>query len=219
MTRSTRRIVLLGLESRFGHEVLDVLASSAIDLVACVTSVHDTEDAGPYPVHRPSLSGLEPGLEFVVPLLTPGRRKLRVDEALAMGLVSGEAVFHPMSFCSPTSRIGVGSVIGPMSVIGSHTTAGDYFFMNRAATIGHDCTIGDYCTLGPASVMCGSCVLDDGVYVGAGAVLCPKVHIGRNAVISAGAVVNRDVPAHTLVAGNPARTAKTEIAGYRDIGV
>lgn len=219
MTNSSRRAVVLGLESRFGHEVLDILASSAIDLVACVRSVHDTEDAGPYPLHCWDLSGMEPGSEFVVPLLTPGRRKLRVEEAHAAGLVSGKPVFHPMSACSPTSRIGVGSIIGPMVVIGSHTDAGNYLIMNRAATVGHDCRIGAYCTLGPSSVMCGSCVLEDGVYVGAGAVLCPKVHIGRNAVISAGAVVNRDVPAHTLVAGNPARIAKTEIAGYRDLGV
>jgi sugar O-acyltransferase (sialic acid O-acetyltransferase NeuD family) len=219
MNRLSRRAVLLGLESRFGHEVLDILASAAIDVLACVRSVHDTEVAGSYPLHCFDLAGVEPGAEFLVPLLTPGRRKLRVDEAHAYGLVSGKPVFHPMSVCSPTSLIGAGSIISPMTVIGSHTVAGDYLIMNRAATIGHDCTIGGYCTLGPASVMCGACVLEDGVYVGAGAVLCPKVHVGRNAVISAGAVVNRDVPAHTLVAGNPARTAKTDIAGYRDIGV
>src|SRR5207237_1108260 len=41
--------------------------------------------------------------------------------------------------------------------------------------------------------------------VRAGAVVIPGLEIGRYAMIGAGAVVTRDVPAHALVVGNPAR--------------
>ena len=44
-----------------------------------------------------------------------------------------------------------------------------------------------------------------GARVGAGAVLCPAVEIGEEAFVGAGAVVTKDVPARTLVVGNPAR--------------
>jgi len=44
-----------------------------------------------------------------------------------------------------------------------------------------------------------------GARVGAGAVLCPAVEIGEEAFVGAGAVVTKDVPAKTLVVGNPAR--------------
>lgn len=46
-----------------------------------------------------------------------------------------------------------------------------------------------------------------GASIGAGAIICPGVTIGEWALVAAGAVVTRDVPAHALVRGNPARLA------------
>lgn len=43
------------------------------------------------------------------------------------------------------------------------------------------------------------------VWIGAGATILPGVTIHEAAVVAAGAVVTRDVPAHTLVGGVPAR--------------
>jgi acetyltransferase-like isoleucine patch superfamily enzyme len=41
--------------------------------------------------------------------------------------------------------------------------------------------------------------------IGGGVTLCPGVTIGENAVVGAGSVVTRDVPAGTIVSGNPAQ--------------
>jgi phosphonate metabolism protein (transferase hexapeptide repeat family) len=43
------------------------------------------------------------------------------------------------------------------------------------------------------------------VWIGHGAVVLPGRNIGNGAVIAAGAIVTKDVPAYTIVAGNPAR--------------
>ena len=51
--------------------------------------------------------------------------------------------------------------------------------------------------------------IGDNVWIGAGAMILPGVTVGAGSVIAAGAVVNRDVPAFTLVAGNPARVVRT----------
>lgn len=48
-----------------------------------------------------------------------------------------------------------------------------------------------------------------GASIGGGAVILPGITIGPGAMVGAGAVVTRDVPAHAIVIGNPAR-----IAGY-----
>src|SRR6478752_10185304 len=43
------------------------------------------------------------------------------------------------------------------------------------------------------------------VWIGHGAVILPGRNVGTGAVVAAGAIVTRDVPAYTIVAGNPAR--------------
>ncbi len=48
-------------------------------------------------------------------------------------------------------------------------------------------------------------VVHRGASIGARAVVLPGVDVGQWAIIGAGAVVIRDVPAHRVVAGNPAR--------------
>ena len=45
-------------------------------------------------------------------------------------------------------------------------------------------------------------------WIGAGATILPGVTVGENAVVAAGAVVTKDVPANTIVGGNPAKLIK-----------
>ena len=52
-------------------------------------------------------------------------------------------------------------------------------------------------------------VIEDDVWIGAAAVITQGVTVGAGSVVAAGAVVTRDVPAHTMVAGVPARVVKT----------
>ena len=55
------------------------------------------------------------------------------------------------------------------------------------------------------------------VWIGHGAIVLPGKNVGTGAVIAAGAIVTKDVPAYTIVAGNPARPVKRrfseEVAG------
>lgn len=51
--------------------------------------------------------------------------------------------------------------------------------------------------------------IEDDVWLGSGCVVTDGVHIGKGAVVAAGAVVTHDVPAHTIVAGVPARVIRT----------
>ncbi|MOA23978.1 2,3,4,5-tetrahydropyridine-2,6-dicarboxylate N-acetyltransferase [compost metagenome] len=48
-------------------------------------------------------------------------------------------------------------------------------------------------------------VIEDDVVIGLGASILPNVVIGQGATVAAAAVVTKNVAAHTLVAGTPAR--------------
>jgi acetyltransferase-like isoleucine patch superfamily enzyme len=55
-------------------------------------------------------------------------------------------------------------------------------------------------------------VIGNNVWIAAGATVIGGVTIGDHAVVAAGSVVTKDVPADTLVGGNPARVIRS-IAG------
>ena len=54
----------------------------------------------------------------------------------------------------------------------------------------------------------GPVVIGDYVWIGDKATILPNVTIGKGAVVAANAVVTKDVPAYSVVAGNPAKIIK-----------
>lgn len=111
---------------------------------------------------------------------------------------------------------------------GCNIHIGNNFFANFNLTILDEApvTIGDNVFIGPNVSIYTAChplqaqarntgvewaeavTIGSSVWIGGGAIILPGVTIGDNCVIGAGSVVIRDVPANTVVAGNPARIIK-----------
>jgi maltose O-acetyltransferase len=127
-------------------------------------------------------------------------------------------------------QIGQNSIIeSPFyCVYGQNIYIGDQVYLNFLCTI-LDCNevhIGHHVMIGPGvHIYCAAhllqaeariqgwevakpIVIEDKVWIGGGAILLPGVKIGQSAVVGAGAVVSRNVPANTVVAGNPARVIR-----------
>lgn len=74
------------------------------------------------------------------------------------------------------------------------------------ATLNHGFKPENRADLIPAPVRIGN-----KAWIGSGSIILPGITIGENAVVAAGSVVAKDVPANTVVAGNPARILRENI--------
>ena len=52
-------------------------------------------------------------------------------------------------------------------------------------------------------------MVKSGASIGSGATILSNVTMGENAIVGAGSVVTNDVPANTIVAGNPAKVLRS----------
>jgi acetyltransferase-like isoleucine patch superfamily enzyme len=141
---------------------------------------------------------------------------------------AGTAVWDHVHLRGP-SRIGRDCIIGEKTYVAYGVTIGDYVKINAQVYVCTGVTIEDRVMiaagviftndryprafvpgmngLAPSGVTADTleAVVRTGATIGAGAVIGPGVEIGRYAMVGMGAVVVRDVPAHGLVFGNPAR--------------
>jgi sugar O-acyltransferase (sialic acid O-acetyltransferase NeuD family) len=114
---------------------------------------------------------------------------------------------------SDQAHISNGTIINQGVIIDNFVNIGECSFVNIGAMISHHVLIGDNVYISPGANICGHVTVDEGAFVGANATIIDHVTIGKYAVIAAGAVIIADVPAYSLMAGNPAVIKK--IAGER----
>lgn len=91
--------------------------------------------------------------------------------------------------------------------------------INSRATIGRNCNILHGVTIGNnlSGGSRGVPTIGDNVYIGPGAVIVGGITIGSHSVIAGNAFVNRSVPSHSVVFGNPAKLIQRQDASLNFI--
>ncbi len=143
-----------------------------------------------------------------------GNGKLIIGDEVTL---SGRSCFYFMRMGGVEPRITLGSRV----FVGHGCT----FSSGRSITVGNDVLIAagvrihdnDGHPLDPERRLRGEkisleetaeVVIENGAWIGAQAIILKGVRVGQNSIVGAGAVVTSDVPADTIVAGNPARAVK-----------
>lgn len=145
--------------------------------------------------------------------------------------IHAHAIVEPGAAVGSGTRVWAFAHVLPGATIGRDCNLCDHTFVEGNVVVGDRVTLKsgvyvwsgvhleDDVFVGPAAVFTNdrtprsrrypdsfpTTVVRKGASIGANAVLCPGIEIGSYAMIGAGAVVTKDVPAHALVYGNPAR--------------
>jgi len=93
------------------------------------------------------------------------------------------------------SEVGEGSKVPHLSYIGDTVIGRDVNVGAATVTVNYD----------PETKIKAKTVIHDGAKIGSDTMLIAPVKVGKRAVTGAGSVVTKDVPAETVVVGNPAR--------------
>lgn len=123
---------------------------------------------------------------------SPGGRRIVVPHAGGVWLAEGVEV-------GSSTCIDKG-LFGDFTFVGAGTKIDNLIHFAHSAVAGPDCSLVACCEIS------GSVVLGRGVWVGPHVAINQGLRIGDHSYLGTGAIVTRDVPAHSLAYGSPAKT-------------
>ena len=154
-----------------------------------------------------------------------GSRKIAPDVKLGHGVTIYDFVnlygcaIGDQTQIGPFVEIQQGVTVGKNCKIQSHTficegvTIEDNVFIGHNVTFVNDkyprATTADGRLQRETDWVCEPTLVQRGASIGSSATVLGGLTVGENAIVGAGSVVTRDVPANTIVAGNPARVLRT----------
>lgn len=188
-----------------GREALDVAVAAGLGVQGFLDDAAAGSVVRDLPVRSPD--DLPAGSEFLVAIGAPAAR-LQVAARLAAIGGTPTSLVHPRSIVGPLTEIAGGCLVSGGAHVSSSVTLQAHVQVHYNATVGHDCVLAQGATVLPGANVAGAVRLGRACTVGSGAVLLQGLIVGEGATVGAGAVVTKDVPAHAVVVGSPARPLK-----------
>jgi UDP-2-acetamido-3-amino-2,3-dideoxy-glucuronate N-acetyltransferase len=127
---------------------------------------------------------------------------------------------HPPTVVVEGAQLGKDVVIGAFCFVGGDAIVGAGTRIQSHTSVWDGVVLGEDVFVGPGAQFTNMhharaafrrapnwdiTIVEDGASIGANATLVAPVRVGKYGMVGAGAVVTRNVPAHAVVVGNPAK--------------
>jgi sugar O-acyltransferase (sialic acid O-acetyltransferase NeuD family) len=111
----------------------------------------------------------------------------------------------PLAEVCPDVVMGENNIIFQFAYIGSRVCIGDANYIRQNTYLGHDTVLGNGNSLVAGCVCGGHCNVGNSCFLGINSAVIHGIKISDETIIGAGCVVIKDIEAHSVYVGNPAR--------------
>ncbi|MGQ0525735.1 MAG: NeuD/PglB/VioB family sugar acetyltransferase [Betaproteobacteria bacterium] len=211
----TQNIVILGTGGNC-IDILDTLcainASAGEARFRCAGFLDDDPaKQGTTILDAPVLGGLECArtlteVKFVNGIGSPQNFWRKREIIARTGLCDEQFVtlVHPSAQISPLATLGTGTVVLQNSVIAARAAVGRHVMILALCVVSHDSAIGDYSTLANSACISGNVRAGEACYFGGHCSVREGLVIGDFVLCGMGSNILDDVPADSVMVGNPA---------------
>jgi sugar O-acyltransferase (sialic acid O-acetyltransferase NeuD family) len=196
-----------------GKEIYDTAISKSSEKYEMIVfiddneKIHDFYSSTVYTFERFQDSFNVHECRVIIGVGEPSTRSLLYEKIMNSGYCIA-SVIHSSAIISPTSKVGNGTYIGPLSFISSDTSVGHNVIIQPHAMIGHDVSIGDSSVISTNVVLAGNCMVGARTFVALNVSVEQKIKIGDDSIIGMASCVNKDIPSEVIAMGYPARVLK-----------